>query len=147
MSPNNLWGISHCCCFLRVCASWCLQVPVGGGVLAPRPRCCFWGEKGEERAVPTKESKLVESFKGCLLNMFHANIWVISLSSPPQEVGFFLFALLCRKEIEAPAIAMTHSRPLGERVVEPGLKLGLFGSKGHVPNRLALLPEGSGRGW
>lgn len=79
--------------------------------------------------------------------MFHANIWVISLRSPPQEVGFFLFALLYRKEIEAPAIAMTHSRPLGERVVEPGLKLGLFGSKGHVPNHLAPLPEGSGRGW
>lgn len=89
----------------------------------------------------------MESFKGCLLSMFHANKWVISLRSPPPGSRLFLFALLYRKEIEAPAIAVTHSRPLGERVVEPGLNPGLFGSKGHVPNHLAPLPEGSGRGW
>ena len=71
-------------------------MPGGGGILVPRPRCRLWGEKGEERAVPTKESKLVVSFKGCLLNMFHANIWIISLRSPSQEVGFF--NLLCFTE-------------------------------------------------
>lgn len=66
------------------------------------------------------------------------------VSTPGSRL--FLFALLYRKEIEAPAIAMTHSRPLGERVVEPGLNPGVFGSKGHVLNHLAPLPEGSGRG-